>query len=842
MGTSQHTNNAYFPYQWLLLSIGLLTLAGLLSYAQVQDYRRLETQEREKLTIQAKIVEKNLVPQLLLANHVIESILKDLPSWREKKDGYRYGNHQLQVINDTLIGIRPILVIQADGKVLASSNEGLIGMNFAYRSYFKTAVSNPDPNILHVSAPFQTVLNAFVFSLFRTIPGPHGEFAGIVIVSVIPEYFATLLDSVRYAPDMRSAIIHGDGKLFLLSPNDAGVAGMNLDKPGTFFFRHRESGLPANVFTGTDYLTGDNRISALRTIRLASPPMDKPLVVEVSRSHARLFASWRKNAYLQSTLFGVIAVLSVIGLLITQRWRRDQLAERRLAEEKLRKLSLAVEQSPVSITITDQNGMIEYVNPAYSKITGYTADDAVGKSLQGLGTDTSDADEYQRLRETIAEGGTWQGEFCNTKKDGELFWESTCVAPVYDDKGTINHFVAVTEDVTERKRAGEEKAKLEQQLQQAQKMESIGRLAGGVAHDFNNMLTVILGHANLALMEIDPTLPLHTNIEEIRHAAERSSTLTRQLLAFARKQTIAPKILDLNEAVAGAIQMLQRLIGEDVQLSWQPGADLWPVKVDPSQIDQILANLCVNARDAITDVGKITIETENRSFDNDYCAVHLDTWPGDYVRLAVSDNGAGMDKETLQQIFEPFFTTKVVGEGTGLGLATVYGIVKQNKGFINVYSEPGTGTTFTIYIPRQEGNIGPARTEVLAGPAPRGQETILLVEDELSILRITTIMLENLGYSVMKANSAKEAIQLVTERSTGEIHLLMTDVVMPEMNGRDLAEKLLLICPRLRTLFMSGYTSNAIAHHGVLDEGVNFIQKPFTLQDLATKVREALGR
>jgi signal transduction histidine kinase/ActR/RegA family two-component response regulator len=360
-----------------------------------------------------------------------------------------------------------------------------------------------------------------------------------------------------------------------------------------------------------------------------------------------------------------------------------------------------------------------------------------------------------------------------------------------------------------------------------------------IFHDFNNMLAVILGHAEMALLQVDPAQPLHADLEEIRTAAERSANLTRQLLAFARKQTVAPKVLDLNETVAGMLKLLQRLIGENIHLTWQPGANLWPVRVDPSQIDQILANLCVNARDAIADVGTITIETGNAVFDEAYCAAHPDAVPGEYVRLAVSDTGCGMDQDTLAHIFEPFFTTKGVGKGTGLGLATVYGIVKQNNGFITVYSEPGQRTTFTIYLPRQVGKAEQARLAGAAEPALRGQETILLVEDEPVILELTTVMLERQGYTVLAASTPGEAIRLARERA-GNIHLLMTDVVMPEMNGRDLAKNLLSLYPQLKHLFMSGYTANVIAYNGVLDEGVYFIQKPFSIKGLAAKVREAL--
>ncbi len=407
-------------------------------------------------------------------------------------------------------------------------------------------------------------------------------------------------------------------------------------------------------------------------------------------------------------------------------------------------------------------------------------------------------------------------------------------------------------DITEHKRAEAEKEKLQSQLLQAQKMESVGKLAGGVAHDFNNMLGVILGHAEMALDQIDPGQPIFDNLQEVRKAAERSANLTRQLLTFARKQTIAPRIIDLNETVEGMLKMLRRLIGEDIDLAWLPGKNLAPIKVDPSQIDQILANLCVNARDAIDlpapsgkpqrkvgEVGKITIETEAVTFDRVYCAVHADFLPGEYVLLEVSDNGCGMDTEILNHLFEPFFTTKEQGKGTGLGLSSVYGAVKQNNGFIKLYSEPGLGTTFKIYLPRHKAKTPIKTDKAKTKPAACGNETILLVEDEPSILLMVTRLLESMGYVVIAAKTPGEAIRLAYEHS-GSIDLLMTDVVMPEMNGRDLAKNLLSIYPDIKRLFMSGYTASVIAHHGVLDEGVYFIQKPFSSKDLGAKLREVL--
>jgi signal transduction histidine kinase/CheY-like chemotaxis protein len=394
-------------------------------------------------------------------------------------------------------------------------------------------------------------------------------------------------------------------------------------------------------------------------------------------------------------------------------------------------------------------------------------------------------------------------------------------------------------EIEERRKAEEQRARLSAQLAQAQKMESVGRLAGGVAHDFNNMLGVIYGHAELALQQIDADHPLRDSLEEIRKAAVHSADLTRQLLAFARRQTVAPRVLDLNETVQGMVKMLQRMIGEEVRLQWQPDPHAWPVRVDPSQIDQMLVNLCVNARDAIDGVGTLSIVTGNRSFHETWCADHPGSSAGEFVMLAVTDDGCGMDKETLSHLFEPFFTTKGVGEGTGLGLATVYGAVKQNGGFIDVHSEPGRGTTFMIYLPRCGGALESSRADEPGTPLRRGQETILVVEDELAILKLTRMMLERQGYVVLAAGTPVEAIHIATHYS-GEIDLLMTDVVMPEMNGRDLARSLVPLHPRIKCLFMSGYTADIIADHGVLKDGVSFVQKPFSAKALTDKIRQTL--
>ncbi|MFW6139100.1 MAG: PAS domain S-box protein, partial [Spirochaetota bacterium] len=506
------------------------------------------------------------------------------------------------------------------------------------------------------------------------------------------------------------------------------------------------------------------------------------------------------------------------------------------SEKKYRSLYNSIRDA-ILVADTDRN--IIDCNAAFAELFGYTLEEIRGKKTRYV---YENDEEFKAMGKEISDHRGDPGFLYTVhyrKKSGEVFPGETNVFYLRDDRGEIKGFIGLMRDITERKQAEADREKLQAQLLQAQKMESVGRLAGGIAHDFNNMLSVILGHTELELMRADPSDPLYTRLKEIQRASQRSAELTRQLLGFARKQTVEPRVLDLNETVEGMLTMMHRLIGENIDLVWMPDDDLWEVEMDPAQIDQILANLCINARDAIQDVGKVTIEIKNVVLDQDYCSKHAGFIPGQYVMLAVSDNGCGMDRETLAHLFEPFFTTKDFGEGTGLGLATVYGIVKQNNGFINVYSEPGQGTTFRIYLPRYAGKTKQTTKEAQPEKAAGGAETILLVEDEPTILELGRVMLEELGYSVYTAGTPGQAIQLAQEH-INEIHLLVTDTVMPEMNGRDLARRIQSINPKIKCMFMSGYTANVVAHQGVLDEGAHFLQKPFTMHTLARKVREVL--
>ena len=518
----------------------------------------------------------------------------------------------------------------------------------------------------------------------------------------------------------------------------------------------------------------------------------------------------------------------------------EVITEQTLAAEKIRESEqkfrdMFDKHAAVKLLIDPETSDIVEANAAAAAYYGWTVEQLRSMSVADI--NPMAREDLTEAIDQVMDGDNTRFEVQHRLADGTIrdVVVNTSIIEVQGRK--LMH--SIIHDVTARKKAEREREELREQLVQAQKMETIGTLAGGVAHDFNNMLSVINGYAEMALGRTRPEDPLQADLQAILDAGRRAADITRQLLAFARKQTIKPRVLDLNDSVAGLLNMLGRLIGEDVELAWIPGEGVWPVMLDPTQIDQILANLCVNARNAIEGVGRITIETDNVELDEEYCRHHAGFRPGSYAVLTVSDDGCGMDRETQARIFEPFFTTRGLGEGTGLGLSTVYGIVKQNEGFINVYSEPGKGTTFRIYLRRHEGDAAQAGATVAAAPSEGHGETVLLVEDEPAILSLGRRMLESLGYRVLTAGTPREALAIADEHADG-IVLLITDVVMPGMNGRELSRRLQERYPGAGTLFMSGYTPNVVTHRGVLEEGVHFMHKPFSRAELAAHVRAAL--
>ncbi|MBM9535585.1 hybrid sensor histidine kinase/response regulator [Desulfobulbus alkaliphilus] len=512
----------------------------------------------------------------------------------------------------------------------------------------------------------------------------------------------------------------------------------------------------------------------------------------------------------------------------------------RQSEERYRDL---VEGANIIIIKFDTSGVVTFANEYALHFFGYSEAELIGKNVVGTivpEMESSGRDLVRMIAAICQDDETLRDNINENKtRDGRRIWIHWNNRVTRDKEGHILEISSFGSDITKRKQAEEEQEKLRRQLLQAQKMESVGRLAGGVAHDFNNMLGVIIGYTELALENIAPTDPLRRKLLQILNAAERSAELTRQLLAFARKQPIAPRTLDLNKAVEKTLNMLRRLIGEDIELTWQPAPGLWPVLMDPAQVDQILTNLCINAKDAITGKGRITITTANRVVDAISCAACPGLTPGAYVLITVSDNGCGMNLEIQEQIFDPFFTTKDHGQGTGLGLAMVNGIITQNKGCIHCTSTPGQGTEFTIYLPRHRDDDQQCKNEPADIAPLTGKETILLVEDEPTLLDLSTVMLQSLGYTVLSASGPDVALGLT--RDHDNIDLLITDVIMPGMNGKELARQALNLQPTMRCLFMSGYTADVIGKQGVLEPGVQFIQKPFSITTLAAKVREVLG-
>lgn len=508
--------------------------------------------------------------------------------------------------------------------------------------------------------------------------------------------------------------------------------------------------------------------------------------------------------------------------------------QRQVAENSLRKLSCAVEQSADSIFVTNSEGLIEYVNPAFEALTGYTRAEIMGKNPSILKSGEQPPALYRELWETIRGGDVFRKVLANRKKNGQLYYVDESISPIRDSEGRITHYVSNGRDLTERLR-------IEAQLLQAQKMDAIGRLAGGIAHDFNNLLTIITSYSELALDSVVPGSSTQGRIQEILSAAHRAADLTRQLLAFSRRQPQALRVADLNPVVGGAVKTLQRLIGEDIDLVFVPGDGLGKVRLDPVQIEQILMNLAANSRDAMPQGGQCTIETSNAQLDDQYAGRKGAVIPtGRYAVITVVDTGNGIPPEVLSHVFEPFYTTKPLGKGTGLGLSTVYGIVKQNHGFVWAYSEPGMGTTFKIYLPCVRDQISTleiaART---AEPVVGGTETVMLVEDEEALRRAAAEFLSLRGYRVLEAKDGVEALSVA--RIHGDtIHIVVTDVVMPHLSGGELASKLDALRPETRILFVSGYAGQTVLDHQVVDVENNFLQKPFTLKQLAGKVRGIL--
>jgi PAS domain S-box-containing protein len=500
--------------------------------------------------------------------------------------------------------------------------------------------------------------------------------------------------------------------------------------------------------------------------------------------------------------------------------------------QQRRQLSAVIEQTAESVIITDVNGAITYVNPAFEQVSGYSQTEVIGRNPHILKSGKQDTAFYRQLWKTIRSGQVWHGRLTNKKKNGSLFVEEATITPVRNEIGTIVNYVAIKRDVTR-------ELELQEQFYQMQKMEAVGLLAGGIAHDFNNILLVINGFAEMIKNQLPPDDPVQQMAGKILDGGKRAASLTRQLLAFSRKQVAESRVFDLNSVVQGMEKMLSRLIGEHIQVQTHLAPQLWSVKADPNQIEQVIVNLVVNARDAMPAGGRLIIETANVILEEENIFSHSEIQPGEYVMLTVSDTGVGLSQEVKIRIFEPFFTTKEVGKGTGLGLATAYGIVKQGGGYIWVYSEEGQGTTFKIYLPRVIEKGVTHLNDKQTGKLPQGTEVIILAEDEPAVRELATRILREQGYTVLEAANGYEALHIWQERSK-EVQLLVTDMSMPEMSGKELAEKLRQTQPGLKIIFLSGHSDEMIAHLDAMGPDITFLQKPFNAVTLLDNVRKAL--
>ncbi len=848
-------------YAGSVLHKDLQLLLGEQQYSAVSIVAANVNQEMDFRFRSLESIANSILPQTFSNPLALQSLLEDRPILQKLFNGGFYA-------------------VRADGTTIADvpRSTGRIGMDVSEKVWMVQALQG------HTSIGKPVVgkkLGVPVFTMATPIKGPGGTVIGVLagVIDLSTPNFLDQLTGNRYgksgdfllvAPQYRLIVTSSDKSRVMENLPDKGL-NPELDR---FVDGYEGTGILTNP-KGVEVLASAKRVpaagwyvAALLPVSVAFSPIQN---LQQHVMSAAILLTLLSGAViwwmLRRQLFPMLEAVEALSTLADENLpvsplpvtRQDEVGlligsfnslleviahrESALLENK-NTISQLLDATDQGIYGIDNDGRCTFINRAGLGMIGYELEECLGKDMHDL------------IHHSFANGQPYPVDDCPIYKakitgsgcrlDNEVLWrmDGTSFPAEYSshpvmDNGLIRGAVITFTDISARKQSEEESLVLQAQLQQAQKMESIGRLAGGVAHDFNNMLTVVLGYSQLGMYETGPEGVLHKYFEEIVKTSNRSADLTRQLLAFASKQTITTRPLDLNEVVTGMLKMLQRLIGEHISLTWQPAPDLWRIKADPSQIDQIMANLCVNARDAIGTKGQLTIKTDNVAIDTFYKAVHPDAVPGDYVHLSVSDTGCGMDRETLSHIFEPFYTTKELGKGTGLGLATVFGIVKQNNGFIYAYSEPGEGTVFSLYLPRLQEMSVPAVIDAAPVFIPRGTETILLVEDEPAIMQIAAVMLEKQGYTVLKTNNPAEALQLASDHH-GEVHLLMTDVIMPEQNGRELADRIVSRFPRIKCLFMSGYTADVISDHGVLEEGVNFIQKPFALPDLASKVREVL--
>jgi len=840
--------NVRTPFaQWLLIAAVLLLIGSTVGLSLFTEHNSIDAGERQRLVVQAKVINDNLGAQLHATNHALESIRSDLPALTGRADGKELINRRLQAMSDSMLGMRTLQVLDAEGMTIASNRKELIGRDFHEREYFQTARQGRSADMLYVSSPYKTFIGVFAITMAKAVLNVRGEFAGAIAATLEPEYFKTLLESVNYAPDMRSSLIHSEGKVLLTVPDTQGVAGIDLSmKPGAFFAEHVKSGQPTSVFAGVVPTTGDVRLAVFRSMQTVEPPMDKSLVVVVSRQMQSIFAPWRKNVYQDGVMFGILVLISAMGLYFYQRRQQayDRLlvreeGERKLSEERLRESEQRYrglfDEANEGLMIMTEDGKLSEVNQAFAVMHGYTQDELRRMDISELDilknhTIESRAETVRRIQS----GEVVRFEVEHLHKDGHVFPLNVTTSMIR--LNGRQYYLAFHQDMTERKQAEATRTLLEAQLRESQKMQALGTLAGGVAHDFNNVLAVIAGNAELVRQDVGPEHVALKSLEEIDKASRRAKALVQQILAFGRRQTTERKVMSLEPVVQEAAGFLRSTIPAGLRLNVECAPDAPAVLVDATQIEQVLLNLGGNAWHAIEGQARpglieIRLDAEVR---------------GDlrFAALSVCDNGQGMDEATRARIFEPFFTTKPVDKGTGLGLSVVYGIAQAHEAGIEVRSTPGEGTTFVIRFAAAQPSAASAPVKNKYAVDTDAGETlalqlegkrVLYVDDDESIVSLMTRLLGRRGYRVTGYTDPREAVAAV-KAAPDQFDLAVTDYNMPGMSGLEVARALRAIRFDLPIVMASGYITDELRVQAPV-AGVNeLVFKPNTVDELCDAV------
>jgi len=819
----------------LYIAFALLTILPILIFSAYADHTLAQHSEREA---QAENMQIARLSATLVEEHfrqnttLLESIAGDkdfLEAWKKRDlktvEQHMTEAHALQPDSSLVSTYEP------DGTMnsIAPMDANVIGQNFAFRDWYKGVAHGWQPYVSEVYR-INAVPHTLAVAIAVPIKDERGQPIGIIAAAYSLNRVSGWLKPAEYSGARRISVVDQNGNLLA-------AADIDVYKPPIDLSQYEPVRRLMKGESGNERLKaqGEERYAAYVPI----PSFRWGILVEQPTSEVqRGVLATRQRTVGLGVLLVMISIAS--GLLIAMMYRNQRrLSERvtslALSEERYRSL---IDGATLGIYRSDERGFIS-ANPALVKMLGYDSEQEVLALDPERDVYVDSAlrnrliHDYRETEDVASVEVQWK------RKDGRLVTIRLSGRRVPNERGeTTDIFEMIAEDVTERHN-------LEQQLRQSQKMEAVGRLAGGIAHDFNNLLTVISGYNELIEEMLEKEHPAVRELHEVKRATERATALTRQLLAFSRQQVLEPKLLDLNTVIAGMETLLRKLVGEDINVTMKLAPEIYSIKADPGQIGQIIMNLAVNARDAMPHGGQLTIETVNSQLDENTARDHdVNLEFGDYVLLAVSDSGTGMDETTRSRIFEPFFTTKALGKGTGLGLSTVYGVVKQSGGFIWVYSEPGIGTTFKIYLPKAAGTeqakLQPSRAS--GDLRAHGQESVLILEDEDAVRNLAGILLKRAGYEVFEAETPEHALAIMKERSAKkqQIHLLLTDVVLRQSSGRDVAHKIMQISPETRVLYMSGYTDDAVLRHGVLSASAQFLQKPFTTESLTRKVREVI--